>query len=62
MKVFFSQENVTAARVISIAKKIKTDEFKKTILMPSRLTRWKGHELAIKAHIIVMTKILNLLF
>jgi len=45
----FSQENVTAARVISIAKKIKTDEFKKTILMPSRLTRWKGHELAIKA-------------
>ena len=46
---FFSPENVTAARIIATAKKIKTDEFKKTILMPGRLTSWKGHEIAIRA-------------
>lgn len=46
---FFSPENVTAARIIATAKKIKTDEFKKTILMPGRITSWKGHEIAIRA-------------
>jgi len=46
---FFSPENVTTARIIATAKKIKTDEFKKTILMPGRLTSWKGHEIAIRA-------------
>ena len=46
---FFSPNKVTAARIISAAKKIKTDEFKKTILMPARLTSWKGHEIAIRA-------------
>ena len=45
----FSPDNVTSARIISAAKKIKTDEFKKTILMPGRLTSWKGHEIAIRA-------------
>ena len=46
---FFSPENVTTARIIATAKKIKTDEFKKTILMPGRLTSWKGHEIAIRS-------------
>ncbi|MBF96428.1 MAG: hypothetical protein CMJ13_04300 [Pelagibacterales bacterium] len=46
---FFSPDKVTSARIISAAKKIKTDEFKKTILMPGRLTSWKGHEIAIRA-------------
>jgi glycosyltransferase involved in cell wall biosynthesis len=45
----FSPKSVTTARIISAAKKIKTDEFKKTILMPGRLTSWKGHEIAIRA-------------
>ena len=54
----FSPEKVTVARIISTAKKIKTDEFKKTILMPARLTSWKGHEIAIKAiHFIKDTNI-----
>ena len=43
----FSPDKVTAERIISAAKKIKTDEFRKTILMPGRLTSWKGHEIAI---------------
>ena len=46
---FFSPNKVTVARIISAAKKIQTDEFKKTILMPARLTSWKGHEIAIRA-------------
>ena len=45
----FSPEKVTTERIISAAKKIKTDDFKKTILMPGRLTSWKGHEIAIRA-------------
>ncbi len=45
----FSPDKVTTARIISAAKKIKTDEFRKTILMPGRLTNWKGHEIAIRA-------------
>ena len=45
----FSPKSVTTARIISAAKKIKTDEFKKTILMPGRLTSWKGHQIAIRA-------------
>ena len=28
---------------------MKTDEFQKTILMPGRLTSWKGHEIAIRS-------------
>ena len=45
----FSPDKVTAERIISAAKKMKTDEFKKTILMPGRLTSWKGHEIAIRS-------------
>ena len=45
----FSPDKVTTARIISAAKKIKTDEFRKTILMPGRLTNWKGHEIAIRS-------------
>ena len=55
---FFSPEKVTVARIISTAKKIKTDEFKKTILMPARLTSWKGHEIAIRS--IALLKDINL--
>ncbi len=45
----FSPNKVTTARIISAAKKLQTDELKKIILMPARLTSWKGHEIAIKA-------------
>ena len=45
----FSPEKVSAERIISAAKKMKTDEFQKTILMPGRLTSWKGHEIAIRS-------------
>ena len=45
----FSPDKVTAERIISAAKKMKTDEFQKTILMPGRLTSWKGHEIAIRS-------------
>ena len=45
----FSPKKVSSERIISAAKKIKTDDFRKTILMPARLTAWKGHEIAIRS-------------
>ncbi len=45
----FSAEKIPNARVIEIARKINIDETKKIILMPARITRWKGHEILIKA-------------
>ena len=45
----FSPEKVSSARLINAAKKIKTEGNDKIILLPGRLTDWKGHRLAIKA-------------
>ena len=45
----FSPDKVTVERIISAAKKMKTDDFQKTILMPGRLTSWKGHEIALRS-------------
>ena len=45
----FSPNSVTNARIINAAKEIKVQEDEKIILMPARLTEWKGHKLAIKA-------------
>jgi len=45
----FSPSKVTAERIISVAKKIQNDDLKRTILLPGRLTSWKGHEIAIRA-------------
>ena len=45
----FSPKNVTQERVINLAKKLRIEEFTNTILMPGRLTEWKGHKYAIEA-------------
>ncbi len=45
----FSPKKVSSARLISAAKKINIEGNDKIILMPGRLTDWKGHKLAIKA-------------
>ena len=45
----FSPKKVTSARLVNAAKKIKMESDAKIILLPGRLTDWKGHKLAIKA-------------
>ncbi len=45
----FSPKKVSSARLISAAKKIKIEGADKIILLPGRLTSWKGHKLAIQA-------------
>lgn len=45
----FSPKKVSSARLISAAKKIKIEGDDKIILLPGRLTKWKGHKIAIKA-------------
>ncbi|MAI02645.1 MAG: hypothetical protein CMP40_02305 [Rickettsiales bacterium] len=45
----FSPTSVTTARIVAMAKKSKTLDDEKVILMPARLTEWKGHKLAITA-------------
>ena len=45
----FSPKSVTRARLISLASQIKGLADEKIILMPARLTSWKGHKLAIQA-------------
>ena len=45
----FSPKSVTTARIVAMAKKSKALDDEKVILMPARLTEWKGHKLAITA-------------
>ena len=45
----FSPKQVTSARLINAAKKISVEGNDQIILLPGRLTSWKGHKLAIKA-------------
>ena len=45
----FSPKNVSSARLISAAKKINIEGNDQIILLPGRLTNWKGHKLAVKA-------------
>ncbi len=45
----FSPKQVTSARLINAATKIKVEGSDKIILLPGRLTHWKGHRLAIQA-------------
>ena len=45
----FSPKKVSSARLINAAKKINMEGNDKIILLPGRLTNWKGHKLAIKA-------------
>ena len=52
----FSPKAVSAARLISLASKIKVLDDEKVILMPARLTSWKGHKLAIQAISLIKNK------
>ena len=45
----FSPKQVSSARLINAAKKLSVEGNDKIILLPARLTNWKGHKLAIKA-------------
>ncbi len=45
----FSPKAVSVARIINTAKQIKMADDDKIILMPGRLTSWKGHKLALEA-------------
>ena len=45
----FSPKQVSSARLINAAKKISLEGNDKIILLPGRLTNWKGHKLAISA-------------
>ena len=45
----FSPKQVSSARLINAAKKISIEGNDQIILLPGRLTNWKGHKLAVKA-------------
>ena len=45
----FSPKKVSSARLVSAAKNIKVEGNDKIILLPGRLTNWKGHKLALQA-------------
>ncbi len=45
----FSPKHVSSARLINAAKKISIEGNDKIIILPGRLTNWKGHKLALKA-------------
>ena len=45
----FAPEKASSARLINAAKKIGIEGNDQIILLPGRLTNWKGHKLAIKA-------------
>ena len=45
----FSPKKVSSARLINAAKKIGIEGNDQIILLPGRLTNWKGHKLAVKA-------------
>lgn len=58
----FSPKKVSSARLISAAKEIKIEGSDKIILLPGRLTNWKGHKLAIKATTKLKVKNFKLVF
>ena len=45
----FSPKKVSSARLINAAKKIGIEGNDQIILLPGRMTNWKGHKLAVKA-------------
>jgi len=45
----FSPKKVSSARLINAAKKISIEGNDQIILLPGRLTNWKGHKLAVRA-------------
>ena len=45
----FSPKKVSSARLINASKKISIEGNDQIILLPGRLTNWKGHKLAVKA-------------
>ena len=45
----FSPKKVSSARLVNAAKKISLEGSDQIILLPGRLTNWKGHKLAIRA-------------
>ena len=58
----FSPKKVSSARLINAAKKINIEDNDKIILLPGRLTNWKGHKLALKAISILKVKNCKLVF
>ncbi len=58
----FSPKQVTSARLISAAKITKIEGNDKIILLPGRLTSWKGHKYAIKAIAKIKNKNFKLVF
>ena len=45
----FNQAHVTAARVIKLATQWRVPDGMKLVMLPARLTRWKGHALLLEA-------------
>lgn len=45
----FAPERVSAERVIQLARRWRLPDDAKVVLMPARLTRWKGHEVLLDA-------------
>ena len=58
----FSPKQVSAARLINAAKKIGIEGNDQIILLPGRLTNWKGHKLAVKAVARLKVKNFKLVF
>lgn len=58
----FSPRKVSSARLVSAAKNIKMEGNDKIILLPGRLTNWKGHKLALKAVARLKVKHYKLIF
>ena len=58
----FSPKQISSARLINAAKKISIEGNDQIILLPGRLTNWKGHKLALKAISRLKVKNFNLVF
>ena len=58
----FSPKKVSSARLINAAKKISMEGNDQIILLPGRLTSWKGHKLAVKAMSRLKVKAYKLVF
>ncbi len=58
----FCPKKVSPARLINAAKKIIIDNNDQIIMLPGRLTNWKGHKLALKAISRLKVKNLKLVF
>ena len=57
----FSPRRVSQQRVVNLAKKLRIAEFRYNILMPGRLTEWKGHRYAIRALALLKEKNVSLM-